>query len=79
MEESINQESITDPDAVLEIQEMNALIILSNKQKMNNICQHLQSLMILARDYKGLSNYGSNGVVEIWSKDDRQNQSDRQS
>ena len=34
---------------------------------------------ILARDYKGLSNYGSNGVVEIWSKDDRQNQSDRQS
>ena len=44
-----NQESISDPEAVLEIQEMNALSIISNKIKYKNICQHLQSLMILAQ------------------------------
>ena len=47
-EESV-QESITDPEAVLEIQEMNALSIISNKIKPKNMCQHLQSLMILAK------------------------------
>ena len=26
------------------------------------------SCTILARDYKGLSNYGSNGVIEIYEK-----------
>ena len=46
-EESV-QESISDPEAVLEIQEMNALSIISNKRKYKNICQHLQSLMILS-------------------------------
>ena len=46
-EESV-QESISDPEAVLEIQEMNALSIISNKKKSKNICQHLQSLMILS-------------------------------
>ena len=46
-EESV-QESITDPEAVLEIQEMNALSIISKKSKTKNICQHLQSLMILS-------------------------------
>ena len=46
-EESV-QESISDPEAVLEIQEMNALSIISNKRKSKNICQHLQSLMILS-------------------------------
>ena len=52
MEESIQesvQESISDPEAVLEIQEMNALSIISNKIKYKNICQHLQSLMILSK------------------------------
>jgi len=47
-EESI-QESISDPEAVLEIQEMNALSIISSKIKPKNICQHLQSLMILSK------------------------------
>ena len=47
-EESV-QESISDPEAVLEIQEMNALSIISNKKKVKNICQHLQSLMILSK------------------------------
>ena len=47
-EESI-VESISDPEAVLEIQEMNALSIISNKKKYKNICQHLQSLMILSK------------------------------
>ena len=42
-------ESITDPEAVLEIQEMNALSIISNKIKPKNLCQHLQSLMILSQ------------------------------
>ena len=46
-EESV-QESISDPEAVLEIQEMNALSIISNKRKSKSICQHLQSLMILS-------------------------------
>ena len=43
------QETISDSDAVLEIQEMNALSIISNKIKAKNICQHLQSLMILSK------------------------------
>ena len=43
------QETISDSDAVLEIQEMNALSIISNKIKPQNICQHLQSLMILSK------------------------------
>ena len=43
------QETISDSDAVLEIQEMNALSIISNKVKAKNICQHLQSLMILSK------------------------------
>ena len=47
-EESI-QESVSDAEAVLEIQEMNALSIISNKVKPKNICQHLQSLMILSK------------------------------
>ncbi len=47
-EESI-QESVSDGEAVLEIQEMNALSIISNKIKQKNICQHLQSLMILSK------------------------------
>ena len=47
-EESI-QESVSDPEAVLEIQEMNALSIISSKIKPKNICQHLQSLMILSK------------------------------
>ena len=38
------QETISDSEAVLEIQEMNALSIISNKVKQKNICQHLQSL-----------------------------------
>ena len=46
-EESV-QESMSDPEAVLEIQEMNALSIITNKKKTKNICQHLQSLMILS-------------------------------
>ena len=46
-EESV-QESISDAEAVLEIQEMNALSIFSNKRKSKSICQHLQSLMILS-------------------------------
>ena len=44
-----SQETISDSDAVLEIQEMNALSIISNKVKQKNICQHLQSLMILSK------------------------------
>ena len=48
IDESI-QESVTDPEAVLEIQEMNALSIISNKIKPKNMCQHLQSLMILSK------------------------------
>ena len=51
IEEALNQEDLTDPDAVLEIQEMNALSIISNKPKFKNICQHLQSLMILAKKF----------------------------
>ena len=47
-EESI-QESVSDAEAVLEIQEMNALSIISNKARYKNICQHLQSLMILSK------------------------------
>ena len=47
-EESV-QETISDSEAVLEIQEMNALSIISNKLKPKNICQHLQSLMILSK------------------------------
>ena len=43
------QETISDSEAVLEIQEMNALSIISNKIKPKNICQHLQSLMILSK------------------------------
>ena len=43
------QETISDSEAVLEIQEMNALSIISNKVKQKNICQHLQSLMILSK------------------------------
>ena len=43
------QETISDSEAVLEIQEMNALSIISNKVKPKNICQHLQSLMILSK------------------------------
>ena len=43
------QETISDSEAVLEIQEMNALSIISNKIKAKNICQHLQSLMILSK------------------------------
>ena len=42
------KESISDAEAVLEIQEMNALSIFSNKRKSKSICQHLQSLMILS-------------------------------
>ena len=47
-EESI-QETISDSEAVLEIQEMNSLSIISNIKKPKNICQHLQSLMILSK------------------------------
>ena len=43
------QETISDSEAVLEIQEMNALSIISNKIRAKNICQHLQSLMILSK------------------------------
>ena len=42
-------ESVTDREAVLEIQEMNALSIISNKTKAKNICQHLQSLSIFSK------------------------------
>jgi len=47
-EESI-QETISDSEAVLEIQEMNSLSIISNIKKPKNICQHLQSVMILSK------------------------------
>ena len=47
-EESM-QETISDSEAVLEIQEMNSLSIISNIKKPKNICQHLQSLMILSK------------------------------
>ena len=43
------QESISNLDGVLEIQEINALSIISNKSKYNNICQHLQSLTIFSQ------------------------------
>ncbi len=58
-EESI-QESITDPEAVLEIQEMNALSIISNRIKPKNLCQHLQSLMILAKREEQSEEYSVN-------------------
>ena len=45
----IIQESISDNEAVLEIQEMNALAIISKKKKYKNICQHLQSMSILCK------------------------------
>ena len=41
------QDSFSDNEAVLEIQEMNALAIISKKRKYKNICQHLQSMSIL--------------------------------
>ena len=44
--QKIKEESIQE---VLEIQEMNSLSIISNIKKPKNICQHLQSLMILSK------------------------------
>ena len=48
------QESISNLDGVLEIQEINALSIISNKTRYNNICQHLQSLTIFSQTNSGL-------------------------
>jgi hypothetical protein len=48
-EESINQESISDPEAILEIQEMNSLTIISSKVKQKYKPQQLQSIMILSK------------------------------
>jgi hypothetical protein len=58
-EESI-QESISDPEAVLEIQEMNALSIISSKIRPKNMCQHLQSLMILSKRNEESEEYSVN-------------------
>ena len=44
----ILSESITEPEYVLEIQEMNALSIISKKNNYKNICQHLQSFSIFS-------------------------------
>ena len=49
LKEESMQETISDSEAVLEIQEMNSLSIISNIKKPKNICQHLQSLMILSK------------------------------
>ena len=48
-EESINQESISDPEAILEIQEMNSLTIISSKVKQKFKPQQLQPIMILSK------------------------------
>ena len=48
-------ESVSDSEGVLEIQEMNALSIISKKRMYNNICQHLQSISILSRKYSELN------------------------
>ena len=58
-EESI-QESVSDPEAVLEIQEMNALSIISSKIRPKNMCQHLQSLMILSKRNEESEEYSVN-------------------
>ena len=68
-EESI-QESVTDPEAVLEIQEMNALSIISNKIKPKNMCQHLQSLMILSKRNEEQSEEYSVNIKEKEEKRD---------
>ena len=49
LQNKYNQESISDSDSVLEIQEMNALSIISNKKRYKNICQHLTSLTVFSR------------------------------
>ena len=51
----ILRESISDNEGVLEIQEMNALAIISKKKKYKNICQHLQSISILCKKKSELS------------------------
>ena len=51
-EETISQESVTDPEAVLEIQAMNSLTIISNKTKPKNIPQHLHDFKILTKKRK---------------------------
>ena len=51
----IIRESISDNEGVLEIQEMNALAIISTKKKYKNICQHLQSISILCKKKSELS------------------------
>ena len=43
------RESLSNLDGVLEIQEINALSIISNKSRFKNICQHLQSLTIFSQ------------------------------
>ena len=43
------RESISNLDGILEIQEINALSIISNKTRYKNICQHLQSLTIFSQ------------------------------
>ena len=48
-------ESVSNSEAVLEIQEMNALSIISTKKKYKNICQHLQSMSILKKNNLELS------------------------
>ena len=51
----ILRESISDNEGILEIQEMNALAIISKKKKYKNICQHLQSISILCKKKSELS------------------------
>ena len=51
-EETISQESVSDPEAVLEIQAMNSLTIISNKTKPKNIPQHLHDFKILTKKKK---------------------------
>lgn len=37
-----------------------------NEDKIPNLDQKDTAVTLLSRDYKGLSNYHSNGVIEIW-------------
>ena len=49
LQSKYNKESISDSSGILEIQEMNALSIISNKKRYTNICQHLTSLTIFSQ------------------------------
>ena len=49
LQNKYNKESILDSSSVLEIQEMNALSIISNKKRYKNICQHLTSLTVFSQ------------------------------